>query len=1385
MPLNLPQAERDAFETGEAPAPHLDLLHALAFRAAGAAVRLGLFDALGDDARHADELADALGADRRGVRVLLDALVGFGYASRDEHGAYQATPAAATWLRSGTGYTTVFSFWHRILFDLWPSLEQSIVDGRPAVDFYAWLAAHPVALAEFQSLLADLADAVLPDVLAAATPPPEARRLLDIGGGHGRYAAAFCQAHPNLHATVLDLPGTLDAGRKTVAAQGLDERVAFRESDWATGELGADQDMVLLFNVLHCLDPDRARDLLRRAGTCLRPGGMVVLLEEITEVAEDAGVTGAAWVPASSLNLFHTQAGQIYSADELDSWLTEAGFVDRQRFPVPSAPTFTVLVAKAPGAPAPRRWLPTAGQRQMLLFDRLVPNSAWHNVPLHTRITGPLDVDALHRVLRRIWRDQESLRTVFDTSADEPLAVLSDTEPVLAHRDVSDLTAGERDTALAEIRDTALRAPFDVTAGPPLRATLVRLGRDEHELILVLHHIAVDGHSLTVLQREILDGYRDARAGVSAEPVRHSIAEFAQWHHDFAAQAEVVGQLDYWRGQLADAPAPVELSFAATGTSLAADHVSFELRDDLAAQVRALARAKRCTPFMVLLTAFGVLLRRYSGARELVIGTPIAGRDRPEVEDLVGYLVNMVPLRLRLAAAGTWAAALGEVREVALDAYEHSDVPFGRVVEALAPARSGERHPLFQIVFAAPPAFAGPSIVDGTTFAFDGGTSTESLFDLEAQITDDGHGLRGYFKYRTELFTAAHIDMIVDHFLYLTERMVADPDADLADLALLRPEQWHRAVVEWNRTGTDYPRESSLVDLVEGWVDRAPDAPAVRYGDRELTYRELDGTANRLAHRLRRLGVGTESKVGLCLGFGADWVVGALAVLKAGGAYVPLDPAYPADRLRFMCADADVRVAVVHHEFRDRLPDVRAVVLDRETAALAAEPASRPAVACRPDGLAYVMYTSGSTGRPKGVAVTHRNIVRLVCDTDFVDLGPGDTVAQVSNLSFDAATFELWGALLNGARLVGLPKDDLLSGGALAEHLRSHRVDVMFLTTSLARQLADEAPRTIDSLRCLIFGGEQADARMVSRLLSAAGPRLVNGYGPTETTTFALTHTWLPGDPVDPVVPIGRPIANTTAYILDAFGHPVAPGVVGELHIGGDGVARGYVGHPALTAERFIADPFGLPDGRLYRTGDLGRYRADGVIECLGRIDRQVKIRGFRVEPGEIEDCLHETGQVRQATVQVRGEGILVAYVVPTDPTASMDNLRDTLRERLPEHLVPAAVVAMEALPVNENGKLDASALPDPTHPVDSSPTAPTTPIEHTVHAIWQEVLALPTLSVHDDFFALGGHSIKAGQVMSRIRAQLGIAAPLRLIFDNPTVAALAAALPPPPKPST
>lgn len=781
--------------------------------------------------------------------------------------------------------------------------------------------------------------------------------------------------------------------------------------------------------------------------------------------------------------------------------------------------------------------------------------------------------------------------------------------------------------------------------------------------------------------------------------------------------------------ELAGIPA-LALPFAkhADGSGAATSTVPVSLPPELA--------APGATPGLAVLAGYVVLLHRYSGAVELACWAALPDDDDPPRKDPLDPMAGLRRLRLRLSPDPTWTDVLDET--------------------AAAYARCTS-------------------------------SSDSGLDDADiglALVRRDGR-LDGAIRYRTARYERADVERMAEHLRTLLDHVAGAPDEHLSNVSLLDAAGRH-ALAECNDTSSGYPRDASLPELFEQWADLTPDAVALCCDGLALTYAELDRRSNRLAHHLRAIGVDAEARVGLCLRSTADWIVGALAILKAAGTYVPLDPAYPRERIAYMCRDAQLRAVLLTGDVADAVPDGcgRLVAVDELEDELASRPAGRLGGAIDPDRLAYVMYTSGSTGQPKGVAVTHRNVVRLVRDTNYIDIRPDDGVAQAANISFDAATFEAWGALLNGARLVGIALEDLLVPDRLRHELLANEVDILFLTTSLARQIAADSPEVCASVRHLTFGGEQADAQMVARLRAACpDSEIVNAYGPTEGTTYSTTHRCdgeLPdlGD----AVPIGRPVSNTRAYVLDGYLQPMPAGLVGELYLGGDGVARGYLDRPRETADRFVPDPFAdQPGGRLYRTGDLARQRPDGTIEFMGRVDNQVKVRGFRVEPGEIEQSLRASGGLRdvivRSDVDERGEVRLVAYVVP-EGDRDADEIRSDARRRLPEHMVPSAFVVLAHLPLNANGKIDAAALPPPpwSEADDRVLLAPRTETEEIVAAIWCEVLGLSGVDVRDNFFELGGRSLMATRVRSRLSAALGVELPLKLVLDQPTVASLASA---------
>jgi amino acid adenylation domain-containing protein len=816
---------------------------------------------------------------------------------------------------------------------------------------------------------------------------------------------------------------------------------------------------------------------------------------------------------------------------------------------------------------------------------------------------------------------------------------------------------------------------------------------------------------------------------------------------------------------------------------------------------------------MTLLAAFQTLLYRYTHQEDIAVGSPIANRNRSEIEGLIGFFVNSLVLRSNLSGNPTFRELLGRVREVTLGAYSHQDLPFEKLVEELHPQRNLSHHPLFQVVFGFENAPMSALELPGLVPSLINIDFKTTRFDLELHLwkcSEDfrslwganweySEGIRGVMVYNTDLFDKATISRMLKHFKTLLESIVSHPEQRIANLPLLSEGELHQVLVEWNDTKTNYPRDKCIHQLFENQVKQNPDAIAVIYEDVEtlhplvlhMTYRELNICSNKLAHHLQKLGVGADVLVGICVEPSPEMIVGLLAILKAGGAYVPLDPSYPQERLNFMLEDAQVPVLLTQEKLIkhfEAFPNP-IIYIDKDWEIIAQESEENLTSSLTSDNLAYVIYTSGSTGKPKGVAVTHKAVNRLVCNTNYVKLERTDKIAQASNTSFDAATFEIWGALLNGAQLIGICKDVIISPHEFALQLRQKGISVLFLTTALFQQIARDVPQAFASLRRLLFGGETVDMRWVKKVLKHGSPKqLIHVYGPTENTTFS-SYYCVPELPESATsIPIGRPITNTQIYLLDADLQPVPIGIAGELYIGGDGLAREYLNRPELTAERFIANPFSSkPEARLYQTGDLGRYLPDGNIEFLGRIDNQVKIRGFRIELGEIEAVLSQHPAVEEtvviATEDIPGDKNLVAYIVPNqeqiqtqEAQSLVSLLREFLKEKLPEYMVPRAYVVIESLPLTPNGKVDRRALPAPDTLIFDKQNylAPRTHVEEALVEIWAKVLGKEQVGINDNFFELGGHSLLATQLVSRIRDAFQIDLSVRNLFEAPTVGQLA-----------
>jgi amino acid adenylation domain-containing protein len=1040
---------------------------------------------------------------------------------------------------------------------------------------------------------------------------------------------------------------------------------------------------------------------------------------------------------------------------------------------------------RAPGGAAPLSF----PQQQIWLHARLAPDVPLYNEPLTVRRSGPLDVAALEGALADILRRHEAWRTAFRVHDGQPVQVIQ--PPPAIALPVVDLRSVARDGREAEaIRlatEDAVR-PFDLERGPLLRARLVRLDDEDWRLYLALHHIVHDGVSLFRLLLPELTALYAARTEGRAAPLAApeiQYADFAAWQRETLTREALAPQLDSWRRRLAGAPVlelPTDRPRPPRQSFRGARH-RFALPRALADRVRAFSRHEQVTPFMTLLAAFLTLLHRVSGQDDLVVGTVSAGRKRPEVERLLGYFANPVPVRTDAGGDPTFRELLDRVRDTVLEALAHDDVPFEVLVGELAPERDAGRNPFFQVVLSleAPSSEAYPGW-ELTPLDVDTGTAK---FDLYLELADRPEGLVGRAEYSTDLFDAATVARMMGHYRTVLEAAVAAPGRRLSALPLLTPGERDEVRRLGRGARAPYPDATSIHRVFEAQARRTPDAVALVAGERRLGYAALNRRANRLARRLGTLGAGPDTLVGVFLDRSPAMVVALLAILKAGAAYVPLDPDYPPPFLAVMLDDAQPVAIVSETRLSGRLPGHATPVVCVD----GADPGDPEAgvedleVDVEPEALAYVMYTSGSTGRPKGVAVPHRAVLRLVFGQDYARFHADETFLHLASPSFDASTFELWGALLHGGRCVLFP-GRLPGVRALGEIIRAEGVTTLWLTAALFNSVIDEAPATLAGLGRILTGGEALSVPHVRRAAAALPDlEIVNGYGPTESTTFACCYR-LPGPPAPTAraIPIGRPIANTDVYVVDRHLNLVPVGVPGELLIGGAGLARGYLNRPELTAEKFIADPFGdAPGARLYRTGDLVRWAPDGALEFLGRIDDQVKIRGFRVEPGEVEAALGRHGGVRDVAVVAREDGgdrRLVAYVVPRTPDLPALELRRFLEQALPAHLVPSAFVLMDALPLTRTGKIDRRALPAPAAaPAPARPTTRRDPLQCQLARVWEDLLGVRPVGIDDDFFELGGHSLLAVRLMHEIERLYGTALPPATLYTHSTVARLAGAL--------
>jgi amino acid adenylation domain-containing protein len=1005
---------------------------------------------------------------------------------------------------------------------------------------------------------------------------------------------------------------------------------------------------------------------------------------------------------------------------------------------------------------------PSFAQQRLWLLDQLAPGNPFYNLAMALRLTGTLVTGALAGALREVVRRHETLRTGFASVDGRPVQrVVPTLALALPAIDLSALSSGAGQEEVRRLAAEQARQPFDLTRPPLLRASLLRLGEREHVLLYAMHHIVSDGWSMGVLMVEVARLYAAFAAGDPSPlpelPVQY--ADFAAWQRGWLAGEVLESQCAYWRERLAgaptvelptDRPRPPAQSFrgATWRTSLPAA---------LSSSLSALAREQGVSLFMVLLAGFGALVSRYTGLEDVVVGTPIAGRTRAELEGLIGFFVNTLVLRTDLSGDPMAGELLSRVRETALGAYAHQDLPFERLVEELQPQRDLSRNPLFQLMFnllSPPPGEVSAGELSVSRLESAGSTA---LFDLQVYLLETPAGIATRWEYATGLFELTTVERWSRHFATLLAGIAASPAARLSELPLLSAPEREQLLVEWNATAAAAPA-GCIHEWIAAQAKRTPETVAVVFGSEALTYGELDRRSNGLARHLGSLGVGPEGRVGVALERSLELVIGLLAVLKAGGAYVPLDPSYPAERLAFMREDAELKVVLSP----ETLPEIEAEVTAPETGV-------------GPQNAAYIIYTSGSTGRPKGVQIPHGALTNfLISMAERPGLGPDDTLLAVTSLSFDIAGLELYLPLLVGGWVVVASREEASDGRRLQERIAGCRATVLQATPATWRLLLDAGWQGGEGLKALC-GGEALPPSLAASLLERVGS-LWNVYGPTETTVWSTVEEVRAAEAIS----IGRPVANTEAYVVDRRVSPVPVGSPGELYLGGAGLARGYLARPELTAERFVPNPFGSPGSRLYRTGDLARFRVDGRLECLGRIDHQVKVRGFRIELGEIEASLGRHPEVAAAVVVARAEGNdrrLVAYVVPRRPGAELtDELRAGVRRSLPEYMVPTAWVQLASLPLTPTGKVDRKALPAPAAEATVS-TAPRTPTEEVLASLWARVLGTAAVGTEDSFFDRGGHSLLAAQLVSRVRDAFGVELPLRRIFEAPTLAAQARAI--------
>jgi amino acid adenylation domain-containing protein len=1047
----------------------------------------------------------------------------------------------------------------------------------------------------------------------------------------------------------------------------------------------------------------------------------------------------------------------------------------------------------------------SSSQQRMWFLDRLEPGNPAYNRPTNIRLTGQLNTAVLEQSLNEIIRRHEVLRTHFPAVQGQPkIAVNPHFYLSLPILDLCNFSIGEQQEKVQQLAAQAAQKSFDLEQDCSIEAILIVLNKEEHILLLTFHHIIFDGWSVEILRKELAVLY-DAFISGQPSPLPKlplQYTDFAYWQKQQLPGEEFATKLAYWKRQLGGELPILELPTDRQRSLIQAfggARYNLTIAPSLTTELKRLSREAEATLFMTLLAAFKVLLYRYTGQEDIIVGSPVAGRDRLEIENLIGVFINTIALRTQLTGDLTFRALIARIRQVALAAYNQQDIPFEQLVEELQPKRDLSHTPIFQVLFQLRNIPKGSTEATGLKFEDLQIETGIAAFDLTLDIRETATSLCFVFEYNTDLFEAATIERMAGHLETLLQGIVANPEQPIYQIPLLTAAERHQLLVEWNDTTKDYPQDKCIHQLFEAQVTLTPDAVAVVLEDECLTYRDLNNRANQLAHHLQGLGVGPEVLVGICVERSPMMVVCLLGILKAGGAYVPLDPLHPKERLAYILSDSQAKILLTQSYLASDLQawiadsevvdnesaSIKFVCVDTEWHTIGKNSPRNPSITVQPHNLVYIIYTSGSTGVPKGVEIEHRSLVNLTkAVISEHQLTCKDRILQFANLSFDVATEEIYRCLLSGGVLL-LRTDEILAGTPqFLQKCQDWNLTVINLPTAYWQQMVSEINTNNlsfpPSVRLVIIGGESASPNSVRIWQKCIGnyPLLTNAYGPTETTVTATIRQIDRSTPIKRNVPIGFPLANNQCYILDKYLQPVPIGVPGELHIGGLGLARSYHNRPELTSEKFISNPF-TQNSRLYKTGDLASYLPNGDIEFFGRIDNQVKIRGFRIELGEIQAILSQHAEVDSVLVLVRedqpGDKHLVAYLIlHPQATITIEQLRSFLQQKLPNYMIPSAFILLEAFPLNVNGKVDHHALPRPERQLSREPECipPQTPIQEIVAAIWSDVLRAP-VSIHDNFFELGGHSLLATQVIARIHHTFNIPIPLRNLFEYPTVAEL------------